>query len=100
MRLNFIKPHYNSQSNMTKKDFLERLYITAESEGEIQITFNDTTNYTFVRLEKADQNKVSLVFDTLNPSWADVRNLMHDVREKGIITNAMCMPVRYPIAQY
>lgn len=83
---------------MTKKDFIERLYITQESEGNIQITFNDTYNYTFVRLEHADPTKVSLVFDTLNPSWADVRKLMHDVREKGIITNEMCMPVRYPIA--
>lgn len=100
MRPNFIKPLYNSQSNMTKKDFIERLYITQESEGDIQVTFNDTYNYTFVRLEHADPTKVRLVFDTLNPSWADVRKLMHDVREKGIITNEMCMPVRYPIADF
>ncbi len=98
MRPNFIKPLYNSQSDMTKKDFIERLYITQESEGDIQVTFNDTYNYTFVRLEHADPTKVELVFNSQNPSWSDVRSLMHDVREKGIVTNWMKLPVRYPIA--
>lgn len=85
---------------MTKVDFLERLYITEESESDIVVTYNDTYNYTFVHLHSADKNKVQLVFDRPNPTWQDVRSLMHDIRQYGEITNSMKMPVRYPIAKY
>lgn len=85
---------------MTKKDFLERLYITEESDNNIQVTFNDTQNYTFVRLDNTDVNKVNLVFNSYNPSWHDVRALMHDVRLYGEVVSEMRYPIRYPIAKY
>lgn len=83
---------------MTKRDFIERLYVTEETESNLQVTFNDTANYVFVRLDGADRNKVNLVFNSSNPAWADVRSLMHDVRLYGEVVMEMRCPIRYPIA--
>lgn len=83
---------------MTKKDFLERLYITKEEGDEVEVTFNDTQNYVFVRLCHANTDIVRRVFDSQIPTWSDVRLLMHDIRMYGEITNSMKYPVRYPIA--
>ncbi len=83
---------------MTKQDFLDRLYITREDGDEVEVTFNDTQNYVFVKLCHANTDIVHRVFDTQIPKWSDVRQLMRDVRMNGKITNSMKYPVRYPIA--
>ena len=92
------RQQFNFQSNMTKQDFLDRLYITREDDDEVEVTFNDTQNYVFVRLCHANTDTIRKVFDTQNPKWSDVRLLMHDVRMYGEITNSMKYPVRYPLA--
>lgn len=83
---------------MNKKEFIERLYITEETDTGIQVTFNDTTNYNFIQLNSADPLLVLNVFHTPNPSWNDVRRLMREIRDNGTITMEMKAPVRYPIA--
>lgn len=92
------RQQYNSQNDMTKQDFLDRLYITREDGDEVEVTFNDTQNYVFVRLCHANTDIVHRVFDSQIPTWSDVRLLMHDIRMYGEITNSMKYPVRYPIA--
>lgn len=83
---------------MTKQDFLNRLYITKEDDDEVEVTFNDTQNYVFVRLCHANTDIIHKVFDTQIPKWSDVRLLMHDIRMYGTIVNEMRYPIRYPIA--